>query len=187
MKVYYLPFFVPSDVDYITLLSFYEIAKFNENNRVYDTIEYTTQKRLAEILGLSPHTISQVFNSGKYKRYLSVDKEARIITLHNHFPKGTKQPFVRLTNSEVSLLREQKDNLFSQYFVYLKYYCGFSKDGTTDFTGKQFFSACGYSTKSNSYLNRLNKYNELLTDKQIIKIEPYRDELGHTRNRYSFL
>ena len=42
MKVYYLPFFVPSDVDYITLLSFYEIAKFNENNRVYDTIDYTT-------------------------------------------------------------------------------------------------------------------------------------------------
>lgn len=187
MNVYYLPFFAPSDIDYLTLLAFYEIAEYTTEKKAYDTIRYTTQKSLATSLGLSEHTVSTVLNGGKYGRYLSVDKKARIITLHNHFQKGTKQPFVRLTREEVLLLRDQKDNLFSQYYIYLKYYCGFSKDRTTDFTGKQFFSACGYSTKSNSYLNRLNGYNKLLTDKQIIKIEPYRDELGHTRNRYSFL
>lgn len=187
LKFYYLPFFVLSEIDYITLLAFYEIAEFDENKKIYDRIRYTTQKSLAQSLGVSAYAVSQVFNSGKYSRYLNIDRENKIITIQNNFQKGTKQPFVRLTKDDVSLIREMKDNLFSQYYIYLKYYCGFSKDGTTNFTGKQFLSACGYSTKSNKYLNRLNDYNKLLTNKKIIKIEKYRDELGHTRNRYSIL
>lgn len=96
-------------------------------------------------------------------------------------------PFVVLTQQEVSLLRKQQDNLFSQYLIYLKYYTNHAKGKQTDFTGKQFLSACGYSNKSHSYLNRLNDYNKILIQHQIVKIEKYRDELGHTRNRYKGL
>lgn len=90
LKFYYLPFFVLSEIDYITLLAFYEIAEFDENKKIYDRIRYTTQKSLAQILGVSAYAVSQVFNSGKYSRYLNIDRENKIITIQNNFQKGSK-------------------------------------------------------------------------------------------------
>ena len=100
---------------------------------------------------------------------------------------GTKDSFVRLTADEVKLLRDNDDNLLSKYLIYLKYYCGYTKDKKTDFTAKQFLSACGYSTKSNKLLNLIGSYNNLLVRSGLIKIESYRDELGHTRNNYFYI
>ena len=50
------------------------------------------------------------------------------ITLHNYFPKGTKDSFVRLSADEVKLIRDKDDNLFTKYLIYIKYYCGYTKD-----------------------------------------------------------
>ena len=79
------------------------------------------------------------------------------------------------------------NNLFAKYLIYLKYYCGYSKDNKTDFTAQQFLIACGYSVNSNNTLSQLSEYNGLLVKRGIITIQKKRDELGHTRNIYSYI
>ena len=93
--------------------------------------------------------------------FMKVDKQSKTITLCNSFSKGVSEQFVRLTADEVSLIREVNTNLFAKYLIYLKYYCGYTRDKQTDFTAQQFLSACGYSTKSNSTLDQISTYNRL--------------------------
>ena len=187
LKVYYLRFIPTANVDYCKLLSFYELAEYNPEKKCFDKIHYNSVGKLAEQLGFSSSTVNRIFDSVDYGKFMSVDKKEKTITLHNHFPKGTKDSFVRLTADEVKLLRDNDDNLLSKYLIYLKYYCGYTKDKKTDFTAKQFLSACGYSTKSNKLLNLIGSYNNLLVRSGLIKIESYRDELGHTRNNYFYI
>ena len=60
-----------------------------------------------------------------------------------------------------------------------------NKVGTKqDFTAKQFLSAIGYSTKSQSQIDKISTYNNKLKKQGLILITPYKDELGHTRNIY---
>ena len=187
LKVYYLRFIPTANVDYCKLLSFYELAEYNPEKKCFDKIHYTSVGKLAEQLGVSSSTVNRIFDSADYGKFMSVDKGSKTITLHNHFPKGTKESFVRLTADEVKLLRDNDDNLLSKYLIYLKYYCGYTKDKKTDFTAKQFLSACGYSIKSKKYIDLLCQYNNLLVRSGLIKIESYRDELGHTRNNYFYI
>ena len=35
-----------------------------------------------------------------------------------------------------NLIRDKKDNLFAKYLIYLKYYCGYTKNNKNDFTAK---------------------------------------------------
>ena len=186
MKYYYVPFIPAADINYLHLLAFYEIAEYREETKAFDTIRYASMNTLAARLPFSTSTLSRILNNESYKDFMVVDKKNRVITIQNSFPKGTKRAFVRLSAEEVNLFREKNDNLFTTYYIYLKYYCGFTNNNT-DFTAKQFLSACGYSIKSKDTLDRIAEYNKLLSAKNIIKIEKYRDELGHTRNRYSFL
>ena len=186
MKYYYVPFIPAADINYLHLLAFYEIAEYREETKAFDTIRYASIDKLAARLPFSSSTLSRILNNESYKDFMVVDKKNRVITIQNSFPKGTKRAFVRLSAEEVKLIREKNDNLFTTYYIYLKYYCGFTNNNT-DFTAKQFLSACGYSTNSNDTLDRIAEYNKLLSAKEIIKIEKYRDELGYTRNRYSFL
>ena len=186
MRFYYVPFVPAANINYLHLFDLYDLAEYREETKTYDTIRYTSINKLSAKLPFSNSTLSRILNNDSYKEFLIVDKENKIITIRNNFPKGTKRAFVRLTAEEVKLLREKKDELFTRYFIYLKYYCGFTKNNT-DFTAKQFLTACDYSTKSNETLDRITDYNKLLCMKKIIKIEKYTDDLGHTRNRYSFL
>ena len=68
----------------------------------------------------------------------------------------------------------------------LKYYCSLAKKSGTkqDFTAKQFLSTIGYSTKSQSQLDKISSYNTKLKEQGLITITTYRDELGRTRNIY---
>lgn len=183
MNNYYLPFYPLESINYKVLLSLYDLAEYNTEKGVYDTIQYTSVKSLSQQINASQYVVQQILNSGKYDKFLTVDKAEKQIVLRNYF-KGTKEPFVVLNSKEVLLIRTIDDNLFSLYLLYVKYYVGFGKNNQTDFTGKQFLTACGYCERSNSYLNRLNDYNKILVSNGIITIEKYRDDLGHTRNRY---
>lgn len=186
-KFYYLRFRPTANIDYLYLLAFYDLAEYNEDSRVFDTIHYPSVRVLAESLNVSPATVNRIFKNPAYNEFLAVDTTAKTIKLYNSFAKGQTEQFVRLTADEVMLIREVRDNLFTKYLIYLKYYCGYSKDNKTDFTAKQFLTACGYSVNSNSMFDKLSQYNELLVSKGIIKIKKYRDELGHTRNIYSYI
>ena len=88
-----------------------------------------------------------------------------------------------LNEKEVETIRRYKDNLLFKYYLYIKYFCGYYKR-KQDFTAKQFLDYCGYSSKSNNYLNKIASFNAILCESGLIKIRKYRDELGHTRNEY---
>ena len=187
MKHYYLPFLPMAKIDYLHLLALYDLAEYQTDTGAFDTIRYTSSAALAEQVKLSSSTISRILKSEKYADFLIVDREHKVITLNNNFRKSVNQPFVMLTAAEVKLIREIEDNLFAKYLIYLKYYCGFTKDKKNDFTAKQFLAACGYSTSSNDYVSKVSEYNGILLANGIIRIEKYTDELGQTRNRYTFV
>ena len=186
-KYYYLRFRPTANIDYLYLLAFYDLAEYNEESKVFDTIRYPSVRVLAESLKISPATVNRILDNPAYADFISVDKSTKTITIYNAFMKGQKDQFVRLTADEVSLIKEINDNLFAKYLIYLKYYCGYARDKKTDFTAQQYLSACGYSVKSNKTLSQISHYNGLLVDRGIIKIQKTRDELGHTRNIYSYI
>ena len=185
-KYYYLRFRPTANIDYLYLLAFYDLAEYNEESNVFDTIQYTSVRMLAESLNISTATVNRILSNPEYNEFIRIDKSNKSIKLCNTFVRGQSEQFVRLNDDEVKLIREVNTNLFAKYLIYLKYYCGYSRDKKTDFTAQQFLSACGYSAKSNSTLDTISKYNGLLVDRGLIKIEKYRDELGHTRNRYTY-
>lgn len=185
-KYYYLRFRPTTRIDYLYLLAFYDLAEYNTVSKVFDTIHYSSVRLLAESLNVSSPTVNRILDNPAYNDFMKVDKQSKTITLCNSFSKGVSEQFVRLTADEVSLIREVNTNLFAKYLIYLKYYCGYTRDKQTDFTAQQFLSTCGYSTKSNSTLDQISTYNRLLVDRGIITIQRFRDELGHTRNRYTY-
>jgi len=187
MKVYYLHFNPKADVNYLHLFSLYDLADYNPATKAYDTITYTSIPKLAALLPYSNSTLNRLLANDKYKDFISIDKDNRVITLNSSVIKGSNNNcFVRLTKKEIAYLRQEKDNLLCKYYIYLKYYCYIAEKAGTkqDFTAKQFLSAIGYSTNSQSQLDKISSYNKKLKEMGLISITTYRDELGHTRNIY---
>ena len=190
MKHYYIRYEPKAEINYIYLLYLYSLGEYNTTKKCFDTISYSSiralEKAIADRFGkssISVSGISRMMNDERYREYFSVDKEKKVISLHNDI-RGMNS-FVMLSSSEVDFLLSEKDNLLVKYFLYIKHFCG--KEQKQDFTIKQFLSYCGYSDKSNSYTSKISGFNKLLQDKGMIKIETYRDTLGHTRNIYSLL
>lgn len=174
MKRYYIPFIPAANVNYLYLFSLYDLAEYDTDTKAFDTIHYVSLAKLAEMMGVSSSTVYRMTSTedkNEYLKFLSIDKKQKTITLNNAFADGmNKIPFVVLTDKEVMLLREKNDLLLCRYLMYVKYYCGYSKSKTTDFTQEQFLIACGYSPNSNGNKDKLSYYNELLTDKSILRI-----------------
>lgn len=184
---YYLPFLPAADVDYLFLLSLWDIAEYNEEKQTFDTVRYNSLKELAERLSMTAPTLSRKLSDTRYNAFFAVDKQSKSITLKN----DTKEiaPFVMLTARQVWLMREVGNNFFCRYLIYTVYYCRYSesKGLIQDFTAKQFLSACGYCITSNKHLQNVSKCNKLLLDNKIISITKVRDNTGRTRNRYILL
>lgn len=187
MNKYYLRFDLSADINYLHLFLFYDIAEYSIEDKAYNRIKYRSIAELSNRLGLSNSTVSRILNNDEYKKFMIINKGSKEITLLNTFKEKKEVAFVCLNKNIVNLLKYYNDNLFCKYVIYIKYYCGYSKTNNTDFTAKQFLSAFGYCATSNSYLNKLNRYNAILVENNIIKITKYRDELGHTRNKYNFI
>ena len=188
MKIYYLNFKPEADVNYLHLFSLYDLANYNPASKAYDTITYTSIAKLAEMLPLSSSTLNRILSNDEYKPFISTDKANKTITINCSMIRGSNNNcFVRLTDKEVSYLRRENDNLLCKYYIYLKYYCSLAdKAGIKqDFTAKQFLSAIGYSTNSQSQIDKISSCNKRLKEQGFISITSYKDELGHTRNIYS--
>lgn len=193
-KVYYIPFIENmKQIDLYLLFSLYDLAEFNPNKKVFDTVRYSSQSNLALQLGISLSQLKRIISNNAYSSYFQVDTKEKTITLYNDFRISNSQkenkPFVSLSAEEIRVLRENEKNneLLPKYYVYLKYYCGFDvKSHSTDSTAKQILSAIGYSTKS-SYQALLSSYNQILTKNKLIRITQYRDEKKQIRNRYAII
>jgi len=173
MKVYYLHFNPKADVNYLHLFSLYDLADYNPATKAYDTITYTSIPKLAALLPYSNSTLNRLLANDKYKDFISIDKDNRVITLNSSVIKGSNNNcFVRLTKKEIAYLRQEKDNLLCKYYIYLKYYCYIAEKAGTkqDFTAKQFLSAIGYSTNSQSQLDKISSYNKKLKEMGLISI-----------------
>ena len=191
-KVYYIPFIENmKKIDLYFLFNLYDLAQYNDETKVYDTIHYTSQSNLALQLGISLSQLKRIISNNAYTDYFYVNTIEKTITLYNDFRNSNSQkekmPFVSLTADEIRVLRENKKNndLLPKYYVYLKYYCGFNlKSHSTDSTAKQILSALGYSTKS-SYQELLSNYNQILTENKLLRITQFRDDKKQLRNRYA--
>ena len=192
LRHYYIRYEPKADINYIYLLYLYSLAEFNTITNNFDRIKYNSirilQKQIEERFGkgsISPSSLSRLLNDDRYKNYINVDLKRKEIALQTA-TKGMPC-FVMLTKREVDFLLDKKDNLLAKYFLYMKHFCGLGAVGKQDFTAKQFLNFCGYSDKSNAYLSKVSSYNRLLVENGFIKIERYRDEQGHTRNKYYLL
>lgn len=182
---YYIPFVPEVDVNYIYLFKLYQNAVYNRETKCYDTIVYNTNNKLAEMLDLSESTIKRMLKDSRYNYFFTVNRKDKTIILNNDV-RANGLPFVCLDKYEVFFLCDRGENLLCKYLLYIKYYCGYSKNGETDFTAGQMLTACGYSANS-GYISKLSEYNRLLKDMKYIAIKKKRDNNGHLRNIYSYL
>lgn len=187
MKHYYIPFIPKAEIDYLYLFELMEQADYSPSTKAYDTISYSSVAKLAERLSFSSSTLNRILDGEKYQAFLSADKKKKIIKLNTVFTKGeVSQPFVCLTDTEVSFLRKHHDNKLCNYMIYMKYYCGACKNTGQNFTAEQFLTNCGYSVKANSNFDDLSRYNSLLEEAGFISITRYRDDDMKKRNIYKY-
>ena len=187
MKHYYIPFIPKAEINYLHLFELMEQASYSPSTKAYDTISYKSIAKLAEKLSYSSATLDRMLSGDKYSLYLSADKENKIIKLNTAFNRGNiTQPFVCLTDTEISFLRKYKDNKLCNYLVYMKYYCGACGNKGQNFTAEQFLTACGYSINANNNFDDLGKYNKLLEEAGLVSITRYRDDDMKKRNIYKY-
>ena len=188
MKKYYLPYNEREEANYIYVLMFYSLATYNNNSKRYDTITYTSIENLRMQLNavsktnISDSTLRRKLKDKRYNNFLEIDTKSKTIKVLNDIRECKK--FVMLSDKEAQILMDQGDDLLATYYLYLKYYCGYSKSKTIDTTAKQFLAACGYSTSSNSYISKISEYNSFLTQQGLITITKFKDNNGYERNCY---
>lgn len=192
MKTYYLHYDEKATVNYCFLCALFCIAEKDTKQRIYNTITYSSQQELANKIkdkcnyNISAATISRIIKDKKYLPYFyKLDKENKII-LNTNFKKGiaASNKFVVLTETEIYFLLEQDNKQLCKYYLYLKYYCGYSKSKRIDTTANQILSAIGYSANCGNNKDNLCKYNALLLEKGFIHIEKIKDNKGYCRNIY---
>lgn len=130
MKHYYIPFDLSLNVNYNYIISLYDIAEFNNDDKCYNIIHYGTQKRLAELLNISNKTLIKMLDNNDYNLFFSIDKKCKTIYLNNNFKntKGKNKRFVFLLDKEVEVLKKYNDNMLYKYYLYVKYFCGLTNN-----------------------------------------------------------
>lgn len=143
MKTYYINYDEKAKVNYSFIFALYRIAATDKQEKIGNIISYKSQKQLAERLkevcgfSISPATISRILkDTEQYSLYFSKSETENTITLNNCFKKGkaASNKFVILTEKELLFLLEKDDKLLTKYYLYLKYYCGYSKSKQIDTT-----------------------------------------------------
>lgn len=144
--LHYINYKEAASIDYCFLLALYSIAERNAGERIYNIVRFRSAAELTQKLNTIEHyTISQskvsrILKNKEYIEYFNYDIDTKTITLYNNFKKAAAKSskFIVLTDKEKMFLLQQNDNLLCKYYTYIKYNCGRSKNGTTDFTAKQF-------------------------------------------------
>ena len=193
MRNYYLHYDETATVNYCFLFALFCIAEKDTKQRLYNIITYKSQKELAERIKnecnyiISTATISRILNDTNYLQYFTKSNSENKIILNINFKKGTatSNKFVVLTEKEILFLLEQDNKQLNKYYLYLKYYCGYSKSKRIDTTANQILSAIGYSYNCGNNKDNLCKFNSLLLEKGFINIQKIKDNRGYCRNIYS--
>ena len=194
-NIYYIPYEINADINYIYLLYLYGIAKRDQGKRIKSIIEFNTFEELQNTINekyginsISVSTLRRIVNNDNYNKFFTYSRSNGIhrIELNNVFSNGKNISFVRLIPDIYNLILAERDNLLAKYIIYLIHSCGITGNNT-DFTANQFLLSCGYSIKSNSYHSKLSTYNKLLKDKNIINITCRLEAGNRKRNTYKLL
>lgn len=193
MKTYYINYDEKANINYCFIFALYQLAERNQKERIDNIIKYNNQKELADRIkekcnySISNSTISRILNDTEYNNYFTVSKAENTIILNNNFKKGkaASNKFIIITDKEITFLLQQDSKLLNKYYLYLKYYCGYTKSKRIDTTANQILSAIGYSSNCGNNKDKLCKYNSLLQKNGFITIEKIKDNKGYCRNIYS--
>lgn len=194
-NIYYIPYAIDADINYIYLLYLYGIAKRDQGKRIKSIIEFSTFDELLNKINekygkksISISTLRRFINNKNYNPFFTYSKSNGIhrIELNNVFKKTNNVSFVRIIPDIYNLIIDKRDNLLAKYIIYLIHCCGITNN-ETDFTANQFLLSCGYSINSNSYHSRLSEYNKLLKDNDIISIACRLEAGNKKRNTYKLL
>lgn len=177
--MYYLHYEEETSVNYCFLFSLYLLAERNTKERINNIIKYESLSKLSKRIEtecnykISSSTISRILNNSNYNLYLTHNKKDKTIMLNNNFKRTNKtanNKFVVLNDYEIKFLIAEDNILLNKYYLYLKYYCGYSKSKESNFTAKQFLTAIGYCANSGKLLAEISRINFLLSDNGFISI-----------------
>lgn len=188
-KYYYIPFVPLADVSYLRLFSIYDLATFNSDTKLFDTIVYSSTNNFAKLLNVSKSTIDRIFSNTDYSYFFNRDADKKVIKIKNNFQQKERKEFIVITDKEAQYLRKYNDELFCKYYIYLKHYSRISKHSNNKlcFTYKQFLADIGYCSTSNSNYSKLTDYNKRLAADGILSYKYWKDNEGHTRIEYKFI
>jgi len=144
--LYYINYDEAASIDYCFLLALYSVAERNTAERIKNIVRFRSAAELTDKLNtvndynVSESKVRRIMKNTDYNNYFYYNADNRTITLYNNFKKeaAKSNKFIVLTDKEKMFLLQQNDNLLCKYYTYIKYNCGRSKSGTTDFTAKQF-------------------------------------------------
>ena len=193
MKTYYLNYDEKANINYCFLFALFTIAERNKKENIDSIITYKSLKELSDRIKeqcnyiISASTISRILKDNRYLPYFTKYEKDNVIILNNNFKKGkaASNKFVILTDKEILFLLAQNNKQLNKYYLYLKYYCGYSKSKQIDTTANQILSAIGYSNNCGNNKDNLCKFNSLLLDNGFISIKKIKDSKGYYRNIYS--
>lgn len=137
MKKYYLNYDENANINYCFLFALFCIAERNKKENIYNVISYKNLKELSDRIqekakyNISASSISRMINNKDYKPYFTKSEAENKIILNTDFRKGKTagNKFVVLSNTEIYFLLGQNNNQLNKYYLYLKYYCGYTKSG----------------------------------------------------------
>ena len=193
MSKYFLHYDEKAKINYCFLFSLFLIAERNTKEHINNIILYDTQKELSDRIkekcnyNISASGISRILkNTEEYKIYFTKPEAENRIILNNNFKRGAaaSNKFIILNEAEILFLLKQNNKLLNKYYLYLKYYCGFSRSKYIDTTANQILSAIGYSANCGSNKAALCKFNSLLLEQGFITITKSKDNKGYSRNFY---
>jgi hypothetical protein len=135
MKTLYLNYNEKANINYCFLFALFSIAETNKKERIDNIIIYRNLKELSDKIkskcnyNISPSTISRIFNNKDYLPYFSKSENENKIILNTNFKKGVaaSNKFITLSEKEINFLLLHDNKLLNKYYLYLKYYCGYSK------------------------------------------------------------
>ena len=194
MRKLFLYYDEKANVNYSFIFALFTIAESNKLEKLDNVITYRNQqeliKRIQNNCGykISASSISTILNDIKnYNKYFTYCKAQNTIILQTNFRanRAKENRFVILNDREINFLLQQDNKQLTKYYLYLKYYCGYSKTKRIDTTANQILQAIGYSANCGNNKQNLSTYNKLLVDNGFLYIERITDDRGYNRNIYS--
>ena len=139
-KMYFINYKEKNNANLTFIFALFFIAERNPKEKLKNIIKF---KSLNQLLNKFKESLNYNISISTLNRYLKNENnyiffeykpKEKIIYLKNDFRNKKNVTFVTLTRKEILFLIAQNDDFLNNYYLYLKYYCNYSKSKTNDFT-----------------------------------------------------